>query len=100
MQVVDTFGLCSFSDPNRVLKEMQRVCKKGTALAMAPLLLEIKLIIHGWPMKMTKHESCCWSTDDLSDIGGSPNILTAARRSTSLTHYCFFSFTNSALSDT
>lgn len=25
--VVDTFGLCSFDDPVRVLKEMQRVCK-------------------------------------------------------------------------
>ena len=26
--VIDTFGLCSFSDPVKVLKEMQRVCKQ------------------------------------------------------------------------
>lgn len=27
--VVDTFGLCSFDDPVKVLKELQRVCKKS-----------------------------------------------------------------------
>ncbi|KAJ9079135.1 hypothetical protein DSO57_1038612 [Entomophthora muscae] len=27
--VVDTFGLCSYSDPVKVLREMQRVCKPG-----------------------------------------------------------------------
>ena len=33
--VVDTFGLCSFSDPVQTLKEMKRVCKKdGTILLL------------------------------------------------------------------
>jgi len=27
--VVDTFGLCSFDDPVKVLKELQRICKPG-----------------------------------------------------------------------
>ena len=34
--VVDTFGLCSFDDPVKVLKEMQRVCKQDGKI----LLLE------------------------------------------------------------
>jgi len=42
--VVDTFGLCSFSDPVKVLKEMQRVCKKdGNA--------RILLLEHGRPQR-------------------------------------------------
>jgi methyltransferase OMS1 len=30
--VVDTFGLCSYSNPSKVLQEMQRVCKKGKTM--------------------------------------------------------------------
>mgnify|MGYP001040581565 CR=1 FL=1 len=34
--VIDTFGLCSFSKPVEVLKEMQRVCKKVSYLTPFP----------------------------------------------------------------
>ena len=34
--IVDTFGLCSFDDPVKVLKELQRVCKPNGKI----LLLE------------------------------------------------------------
>ena len=36
--VVDTFGLCSFDDPVKVLVEMQRVCRKDGGVI---LLMEV-----------------------------------------------------------
>lgn len=45
--VVDTFGLCSTSEPELVLREMFRVCRKGGYV----LLLE-----HGRPAKGTVHD--------------------------------------------
>lgn len=42
--VVDTFGLCSYADPVKVLQEMSRVCKQNGSI----LLLEHGRGWYGW----------------------------------------------------
>lgn len=67
--VVDTFGLCSYQDPIKVLKEMKRVCKKPDG--------KILLLEHGrsktWDFitryldknaeRHAKNWGCVWNRD-------------------------------------
>ena len=71
--VVDTFGLCSFEDPEKVIKEMQRVCKPGGKI----LLLEHGKSTHGysWLNQYLKNQAAeharkwgCWWNKDILEI--------------------------------
>lgn len=66
--VVDTFGLCSYQDPVRVLQEMQRVCKDGGKI----LLLEHGLgdgVVVNTMIKMTNEaHKKQWGCDRSKDI--------------------------------
>mmetsp|Transcript_16734 Transcript_16734/g.29620 ORF Transcript_16734/g.29620 Transcript_16734/m.29620 type:complete len:256 (+) Transcript_16734:157-924(+) len=71
--VVDTFGLCSFSDPVAALREMKRVCKPGGHIR----LLEHGKSAHGYSLvntyldkRVDKHVERwgCWWNRDISEI--------------------------------
>mmetsp|Transcript_6583 Transcript_6583/g.8894 ORF Transcript_6583/g.8894 Transcript_6583/m.8894 type:complete len:348 (-) Transcript_6583:1-1044(-) len=71
--IVDTFGLCSFDDPVLVLKELQRVCKKGSGKI---LLLEhgrsktYEKLNHYLDVNAERHAKnwgCVWNRD-IDDI--------------------------------
>jgi methyltransferase OMS1, mitochondrial len=75
--VVDTFGLCSYDDPNAVLKEMSRVCKPDGRL----LLLEhgrsktwdwITNYLDKHAERHAKNWGCIWNRDiqDLLEQSG------------------------------
>ena len=65
--IVDTFGLCSFENPDKVLKEMQRVCKKNGQI----LLLEHGKSHYDWlnnilDSNVVRHAErwgCIWNRD-------------------------------------
>lgn len=66
-QQVDTFGLCSFEDPVKALKEMSRVCKEDGQI----LLLEHGRSHYDWLnriLDMNSHKhierwGCIWNRD-------------------------------------
>jgi SAM-dependent methyltransferase len=65
--VVDMFGLCSFDDPVRALRELSRVCKPGGKL----LLIEhgkgytarINNHLDKWAPRHAKNWGCWWNRD-------------------------------------
>lgn len=72
--VVDTFGLCSFENPEKVISEMQRVCKPGGKI----LLLEHGTSFHGYSWlnqyltnqapQHAKKWGCWWNKDILGIV--------------------------------
>ncbi len=65
--VVDTFGLCSFEHPDKVLREMQRVCKPGGQI----LLVEhgrghydwLNNILDSNAVRHAERWGCIWNRD-------------------------------------
>lgn len=82
--VVDTFGLCSCGDPEKVLREMQRVCKPGGTV----LLLEHGKASYDWLNRLLDRHApeharkwgCWWNRDLAAVIAASGLRVESMRR--------------------
>jgi len=67
-QTVDSFGLCSFDDPVKVLIELQRVCKPGGKILLlehgrSKTYLGLSGYLDKHAERHAKNWGCCWNRD-------------------------------------